>query len=178
MAIFNSFNNEDLLFKKRRGETTTNVGLDTKNTLSPATYKAAEHKGSFEHDYFFETTELNPFFLGIQVIQENTNIEPVFYIINGIIGNRTGETQLYSWNLYNATKDVILDTQENIEVPNKTVLTAQYIEKQGDVEEGDVIYFYLFAGKLGTEQQEPVFGQIGIQLFTMTSPAEIEDYLN
>ncbi|MFW6173808.1 MAG: hypothetical protein ACOC5T_08690 [Elusimicrobiota bacterium] len=178
MAIFNSFNNEDLLFKKRRGETTTNVGLDTKNTLSAVTYKVAEQNLNFEHDYFFEITEINPFFVGLQVVQENTNIDPSFYLINGKIGNRTGETQNYSWYMYNATKGVILDTQENISVDNKTLLNAQYIVKEGDVEEGDVIYFYLFAGKLGTEQQEPIFGQVGIDLLTMTYPSEVEDYLN
>jgi hypothetical protein len=177
MSISNLPEEFDTPFSRNRGSTDTLLGLDERQVLITNPIANMNYAMKFEHDFLWEASEENPFFVAHENIENPLNLTPVFYVVELKIHNRSGADDNYSWTLFNNTTGEVLEEKEDFEIPNKAQASWHVLVSGESYKLGDQIVFYTTKGKLGTEQQEPIFGEYGMNITTMAYPSETQDWL-
>lgn len=131
----------------------------------------------FEHDFFFDTTEEVPMYIGMiqTVIPEELN--RIATLIECQIMNRSGSDDTYSFYLWNSTTDEILWTIEDAAITNKGFLSWHFAIGVDKINEGDSIYFIIYDGVLGTHQGEPIFGSMSMNMTSLSDARSFSEWL-
>lgn len=170
-------------FKKRtnlikvRASVSANKGIKEEELLIAQPVTMFNYGLKFEHSFFWEATTINPFFMGGVLQETPPQLEARFYLVELTIHNRSGANDVYSWEFDNLSTMQVLESREDITINNKTTRSWHLLISPADLRIGETFIFVIYKGKLGTEQNEPIFGEVSLRLTTITEAQTIKDWL-
>jgi len=172
---FDSIGNNEIegLFNIRAGETSSEKGLQDQNVLVATPILTLDYVLSFKLDYNFASSSGTPFFVSATNVSNPVNFEPIYYIFELIIHNRTGAEDDYDLSLYNLTTDDTIYEETGFTLANKTQASKHLIIPAERYKAGDAIYFIITDGNIGTHVDEPIHGQFGMRIIAMSYPETI-----
>ncbi|TET75166.1 MAG: hypothetical protein E3J56_01070 [Candidatus Aminicenantes bacterium] len=162
---------------RSKGVVRVDRGLVVQEVIVVNSLLEASVRLEFEHDFFFDTTEAVPMYVGMIQSAIPEELNRIATLIECQIMNRSGADDTYSFYLWNSTTDEILWTIEDAAIVNKGFLSWHFAIGVDKISEGDAIYFIIYDGVLGTHQAEPIFGSMSMNMTSLSDARSFGEWM-